>query len=111
MEPRSEPLVVLREQLPLSRPYVAPRTTTERRLAEIWRTVLSMDAVGVDDDYYDLGGDSLLAAAIFRMIESSFLIYLPIATLVEAPSVAMLARRIDALLPAGERPDGGSGTG
>jgi acyl carrier protein len=103
MEPPSEPLVVLREQLPLSRPYVAPRTGTEQRLAEIWRTVLSMDAVGVDDDYYDLGGDSLLAAAIFRMIESSFLVYLPIATLVEAPSVAQLARRIDDLRAAGSQ--------
>ena len=90
--------LVLREQLPLSKTYVAPRTPTEQRLAEIWRTVLSMDFVGVEDDYFDLGGDSLLAAAIFGRIGHTFQIAIPMATLIEAPSIAQLASRIDALL-------------
>jgi acyl carrier protein len=90
-----EQAFVLREQLPLPRPYVPPRTPTEQRLAEIWRTALSMDRVGVEDRYHDLGGDSFLATAIFQMIEEEFRVAIPMATLVEAPTVGELAAKID----------------
>jgi acyl carrier protein len=93
----AEGQVVRRSQLPLPAPYLAPRTPTEERLAGIWQTVLSMDKVGMDDDYHDLGGDSFLAMLIFGMIEESFSIRIPIAVLVEAPSIAKLAPRVDAL--------------
>lgn len=105
--PQPDQPLVLRNQLPLGRPYVAPRTPIEQRLAEIWRTVLSMDVVGVEDDYYDLGGDSLLATAMFAMIEKTFRIAIPIATLVELPTIAEIAPRIEALLrdaPIGKLP-------
>ncbi len=95
--PPEQPLVP-REQLPLPRPYVAPRTPTEQRLAEIWRTALSMDRVGVEDNYNDLGGDSFLATIIFNLIEKAFLVAVPMAILAEAPTVAELAPKIDELL-------------
>jgi len=95
MIPTPEEPVVRRDQLPLPHAYVAPRTPTERRLAEIWRTVLSMDRVGVEDTYYDLGGDSFLAATIFGMIEEVFKVTIPLAALAEAPTIAALARRVD----------------
>jgi acyl carrier protein len=95
--------LVRREQLPLSAAYIAPRTPTEQRLAEIWRTVLSMDSVGVEDDYFDLGGDSLLAVAIFGRIGNTFLITIPMATLVEAPTIAKLAAWIDGHSPNGKK--------
>jgi acyl carrier protein len=98
--PPEQPLV-RREQLPLPRPYVAPRTPTEQRLAEIWRSALSMDRVGVEDGYFDLGGDSFLAAAIFRMIEEKFRVTLPMAIIVEAPTIAALAPKIDGLVSDG----------
>ena len=100
MESSALPLdesVVLRSQLPLSRPYVAPRNATERRLAEIWRSALNMDLVGVEDDYFDLGGDSFMATVMFSMIESSFQLAIPVGTLVEASSIAKLAAKIDSL--------------
>ena len=90
--------IVLRRQFPLLGPYVAPRTPTEHRLAEIWRTALGMDQVGVADGYEDLGGDSLLAAGIFAEIEQTFQISIPMATLVDAPTIQQLAPRIDALV-------------
>jgi len=93
-----EQVLVLREQLPLPRPYVAPRTPTERRLAEIWRTVLTMDCVGVEDSYDDLGGDSFLAVVIFSMIQETFQVALPMAVLIASPTVAMLATKIDCLM-------------
>ena len=103
--PPEQPLV-LREHLPLPRPYVAPRSPTEQELAEIWRTVLTMDFVGVEDCYHDLGGDSFLAMMIFGMIEDTFRVTLPMSILVDAPTIAELAPKIDYLLRQG--PSGGS---
>ena len=93
--PSPEETLVLREQLPLSGPYVAPRTPTEETLAGIWREVLSMDRVGVEDAYRDLGGDSFLASVIFALIDEAFEVPVPMAILMRAPTVAKLAAEID----------------
>ena len=93
-------MLVLREQLPMRRPYVAPRTPTEARLAEIWRQVLGMDRVGVDDAYRDLGGDSLLASVIFALISEAFEVTAQMSMLIQAPTVAQLAEKIDLLVSA-----------
>jgi acyl carrier protein len=85
---------VLRRHLALPQAYAAPRTATEQRLAEIWRAVLNMDCVGVDDDYSDLGGDSYSATVIFALIEEAFGVHLPVARLIGAPTIAALAREI-----------------
>lgn len=94
--PSGQPLV-LREQLPLPRPYVAPQTPAERRLAEIWCSVLSMDCVGVDDQYDHLGGDSFFAVTILHRIEETFRVTLPLGVFAGATTIAMLAKRIDSL--------------
>jgi acyl carrier protein len=79
-------------------PYVAPRTGTEQKLAEIWRDVLGVDRVGVTDHYDDLDVDSLLAASIFVEIEEKFAISLPTAALVDAPTIEQVARKLDELI-------------
>jgi len=78
-------------------PYLAPRTATERKLVEIWQNALSIDRVGINDSYEDLGGSSLVAAAIFAEILKVFDVQLEMMVLVEAPTVEELARRIDEL--------------
>lgn len=88
-------MTILRSELGLEQDYVAPRSETEKRLAEIWRTALNLDEVGVDDSYFWLPGDSLIAARIFAEIERQFGIRLPMSTLVTAKSIALLAERID----------------
>ncbi len=90
--------IVLRRDFPLLGPFGSPRTPTEKTLAEIWRNALCMDAVGVTDNYEELGGDSLLAASIFAEIEQTFKIEIPMATLVDAPNIEQLAPRIDELV-------------
>ena len=90
--------IVLRRQLPLLGPYVAPRTQTEQKLAEIWRSGLGMDQIGIADGYEDLGGDSLRAAGIFAEIEQTFAIEIPMATLVDAPTIEQLAQKVDELV-------------
>jgi surfactin family lipopeptide synthetase C len=52
--------------------YVAPRTPTEKRLAEIWAELLHLDQVGVDDDFFQLGGHSLLAVEVLARINREF---------------------------------------
>ena len=49
--------------------YVAPRTSTEERLAEIWSKLLVLNRVGIRDNFFDLGGHSLLAMRLFAEIE------------------------------------------
>ncbi len=93
----SDQSLVRRDQLPLARPFVAPRTETERVLAEIWARVLDMDHVGTDDDYTDLGGDSLLATTMFALITARFGIELSVTILAEASTVGRLAAHIDGL--------------
>ena len=88
--------IVPREQFRLLGPYVPPRTPTERRLADIWCKVLSMDKIGVSDKYEHLGGDSLLAASLFTEIEKTFNVTIPTDSLMEAPTIEQLARIIEA---------------
>jgi len=88
-------LAVLRRRLG---PYVAPRTATEQKLADIWRDKLGVDRVGVTDRYEDLGMDSLLAATIFVEIEETFAISMLTTALVDAPTIEQVARKIDKLV-------------
>jgi acyl carrier protein len=95
---------VLRRHLALPQAYAAPRTTTERRLAEIWCAVLNMDCVGVDDDFTDLGGDSYSATVIFALVEEAFGVHLLLARLIGAPTIAALAREVSEAQPSSRDP-------
>src|SRR5207253_4616780 len=73
------------------RKHVAPRNDTERRLINIWQEVLGIPSISVDDNFFDVGGNSLLAVRLFTRIEKTFHIKLPLATLIEAQTVEQLA--------------------
>jgi phthiocerol/phenolphthiocerol synthesis type-I polyketide synthase E len=64
---------------------------TTRELARIWQQLLGVESVGVDQNYFDLGGDSVLAVHLFAEIETVFKVKLPLATLFEAPTIEELA--------------------
>lgn len=72
----------------------APSTETEKRLVAIFKDVLALEHVGIDDSFYDLGGHSLAAARLLDRIHSDFGYDLSFRTLLEAPSVAELASRL-----------------
>jgi acyl carrier protein len=91
-------MIELRAQIPLLPEYVEPQTPVEQKLAEIWQLVLGVDRVGTADNFGDLGGNSLVAAIIFSKIEDTFAIKIPMATLLQAPTVALLARKIQVLI-------------
>ena len=70
-------------------------TPTERRLLELWRAVLGIQGIGIDDDYAALGGSSLQAAQLFAEIVRSFGIHLPLTTILVSPTIRSLARQIE----------------
>lgn len=74
---------------------LAPSTETEQKLAEIWAKLLRRDRVGIQDDFFDLGGSSLLGVSLFAQIENIFGKNLPLATLLQAPTIEKLAKVID----------------
>ncbi len=62
-----------------------------RQLVQIWQQVLGVEPITLDQNYFDLGGDSSLAVKMFAQIDDAFKIKLPLATLYEAPTVGELA--------------------
>ena len=73
----------------------APRTATERSLARIWAEVLALDEVGVDDNFFDLGGHSLSAMRVFAMIRETLQAQLPLAILFTKPTIRELGEALD----------------
>jgi acyl carrier protein len=71
--------------------YVAPRTPTEEVLAAIWAEVLKVDRVGVHDNFFALGGHSLMAMRMVARVRELLGIELPLRTVFETPMLAELA--------------------
>jgi amino acid adenylation domain-containing protein len=71
--------------------YVAPQTPAEEMLATIWREVLKLEQIGVNDNFFHLGGHSLVAVRLFAEIENKFGIKLPLSSLFEASTISQLA--------------------
>ncbi|XYH99293.1 amino acid adenylation domain-containing protein [Sorangium sp. So ce1128] len=76
--------------------YVAPRSPLEQALAEIFARVLRLDCVGIHDDFFALGGQSLLATQVVSRIRGALGIEVPLQTLFEAPSVEALGQALAA---------------
>ena len=70
---------------------VAPRTELEKQIATIWQEVLGVPQVGIHDNFFQLGGSSLLAVQLFTQIEKVCGQHLPLATLFQATTVEQLA--------------------
>ena len=85
---------------------VAPSGPLEEGLAAIWREVLGLTYVGANDSFFDRGGHSLLAMQVIARVDQAMGIKIAVRSLFEAPTIAGLARTIEAhgFGPAGRRP-------
>ncbi len=72
----------------------APRDALEHQLADLIANVLKIPTIGIHDDFFDMGGHSLMALRLFQKIEDQFGKKLPLATLFSAPTVAQLAEML-----------------
>jgi amino acid adenylation domain-containing protein len=72
-------------------PYVAPRTELEQMIASIWREVLSVERVGLHDNFFDLGGHSILMMEANRKLQAALNRVMPVMDMFQYPSVSALA--------------------
>ena len=75
----------------VARPFIAPRTLVESTLAGIFANLLGVERVGVHDDFFALGGDSLLAMRAAARARKALCVEIPLAALLAAPTVERLA--------------------
>jgi amino acid adenylation domain-containing protein len=75
--------------------FLAPRTDTEQRLAELWARTLGVERVGVTDSFFELGGHSLLATQLVSRVRGTFGVELPLRAVFESPTLEALARRVE----------------
>jgi amino acid adenylation domain-containing protein/non-ribosomal peptide synthase protein (TIGR01720 family) len=81
----------------VSAEHVAPSTVTEETLCHIWREVLRLDQVSVFDDFFKLGGHSLLVTQVISRIRHIYAIDIPLKTLFQYPTIFSLGQIIDSL--------------
>jgi surfactin family lipopeptide synthetase C len=99
-----------RQSLPVpdqSRPvlqeeFVAPRNQLEESLAQIWCEILELERVGIHDNFFDVGGNSLLAMQIIAKVTNTFEVHLPLYSLFDTPTIAGLAQQIELAGQAGQ---------
>ena len=86
----------------LSVAYLAPRNPSERRVVEIWEELLGVAPVGVADDFFELGGDSLLATLLVSRLRETLQLEIPLRDLFERATVAELVSSIEASIETGQ---------
>jgi acyl carrier protein len=74
--------------------YVAPRDETETILCKLWGEILKLDRLGIDDDFFAIGGHSLLAMQVIARMREALRMEIPLRNLFEAPTVRGLAQWI-----------------
>lgn len=77
---------------------IAPRSPLEKSLVEIWSHIFETDRIGITDNYFELGGDSLLATKLNAMIRHKLEVEVPLRSIFERPTIAELAEMIQPLV-------------
>jgi pimeloyl-ACP methyl ester carboxylesterase len=74
--------------------YIGPQDSIESQLVKLWEAFFDKRPVGIADDFFELGGTSLLAARLFAQVEEAFKLRIPLVTLIQAPTIEKLAKVI-----------------
>jgi acyl carrier protein len=95
---------IARHDLEIETEYVSPRNATDERLVALWEAQLGVFPVGVEDDFFELGGDSLFAAELLLTMDSEFGVEIPAWTLFLSPTIAQVAQAIADLTHSADQP-------
>ncbi|BAY07129.1 MupA/Atu3671 family FMN-dependent luciferase-like monooxygenase [Calothrix sp. NIES-2098] len=87
------PIAVLQDSEPVR--TTMPQTEIEQTLTEIWQKVLQVSQVGIKDNFFDLGGNSLVAVTLMSEIRSAFNVNLPLISLFRSPTIPGIAKEIE----------------
>jgi iturin family lipopeptide synthetase A len=79
----------------ISTPYIAPATSLQQKMANIWQELLGIARVGIKDDFFELGGDSLKAASLIARIRREFHTNLSVRNIFNAPNVKDLSKLME----------------
>ena len=79
----------------LESPFIPARTALEHQLAELWADLLELEQIGVLDNFFELGGQSLMVAQMAVRLEKELKVFIPLADLMNEPTVAGLALKIE----------------
>src|SRR5207245_8137300 len=88
--PATDATNMLREEA-----MIAPNTPNEKRLAGIVTPILGVEEIGIDDNIFLLGGNSLMGTQIIARVVEAFEVDLPLLTLFEAPTIRQLSTEIE----------------
>ena len=89
--PRAEPSVARAR----SAAFIAPRTPTEHAIAAVWREAFRTDAVGIQDNFFDLGGHSLLMIRVHARLREALRSDISVVRMFQHPTIESLARHLD----------------
>ncbi|MEH2042430.1 type I polyketide synthase [Nostoc sp.] len=76
----------------LSNDYVAPRNQIEQKLADIWQPILGIEKIGIHDNFFEIGGDSLIGIQLIATFNKVFNLNISIAKLYECPNIGSMAK-------------------
>jgi amino acid adenylation domain-containing protein len=89
------------------RAYIAPRNETEQKIAAIWAEVLrrGLNTISIDDNFFDLGGHSLMATQVVSRIRERFALEIPMRAMFDRPTIARLGEAVMQAHDASEEED------
>ncbi|NEP88106.1 MAG: SDR family NAD(P)-dependent oxidoreductase [Okeania sp. SIO2C2] len=89
----------------LATSYIAPRNQTEQTIAQIWQQILGIEQIGIQDDFFELGGDSLIAVQVIYKLRETLQIDLPLEAILNSGTIAKLFESIQATTSSQNIPD------
>jgi acyl carrier protein len=82
----------------LNRNFIEPNTDLEKQLAKIWSKILEIETISIDDDFLQIGGDSLLVSKIIALIEENLGVQISPSIFFKRPNLAKLASYLEQLI-------------
>lgn len=89
----------------LSNAYVVPRNQLEREIVKIWQQTLGIKQIGIEDDFFELGGDSLTAVQVINKLRETFQTELPIEAILNTGTIAKLSESVQTTTSSQNIPD------